>query len=174
MTLVKLNNGAAEIAECGHVFVADDADFPTDAGVVVSLKRLSDDKDALLSRNEPFGVRLGPDDDALALEDVLDRVSLVEIEFPKYVDGRGFSHAQLLRRRLGYKGEVRAVGEVLRDQINYMARCGFDSFVMTPTSGSADDVIEGAIKDFTYAYQRTSGAQSPIFARRHAATGESR
>ena len=168
MPTVKFENGKAAIVEDAFACVEDDQAIPTEGAVCVSLERFKSERDAILARNGDIGVRLVPQDDALELTDVIDRLSLVEVTFPKYTDGRAFSQAQLLRRRLQFKGEVRAVGQVLRDQMDQMARCGIDGFVFEPTSGDAPDVVEEAIADFTYAYQRTSGAQTPIFARRHA------
>ncbi len=170
MPTVKFENGKAGIIEDAFVCVEEDQTIPTDGPVCVSLERFKAEKDAILARNGDIGVRLSEADDALELTDVIDRLSLVEVTFGKYTDGRGYSQAQLLRRRLQFKGEVRAIGQVLRDQMDQMARCGIDSFVFEPTSGEASNVVEDAISDFTYAYQRTSGATVPIFERRHAAS----
>src|SRR4051794_23757854 len=78
-------------------------------------------------KGEP-GVRLESSDDPEALAGHLDRLTLVAIHFPTFTDGRGYSIARLLRERYGFKGEIRAVGEVLRDNLFYLSRCGFDSF----------------------------------------------
>ncbi|MDP2121506.1 MAG: DUF934 domain-containing protein [Hoeflea sp.] len=78
--------------------------------------------------NAPFGVVLQPADDVTALAPILDRVAIVALSFPAFNDGRGFSQAALLRQRLGYTGELRAVGAVLLDQVPLMLRTGFDSF----------------------------------------------
>jgi uncharacterized protein (DUF934 family) len=93
----------------------------------------------------------------------LPRAPLVAIEFPKFVDGRGYSSARLLRDRLHYTGELRAVGDVLHDQLFYMARCGFDSFAL-----KAGKDIEGALSafnDFSVAYQAASDDPRPLFRR---------
>ena len=78
-----------------------------------------------------LGVLIRPADDVRRLADHLDRIALVAVAFPAFNDGRAFSHASLLRSRLGFKGEVRAVGDVLIDQIPLMLRCGIDSFAVT-------------------------------------------
>lgn len=78
-----------------------------------------------------LGVVIAPADDVTKLKPYLDRIAIVAVKFPAYNDGRGFSHASLLRDRLGYQGEVRAVGDVLIDQIPLMLRTGFDSFAVT-------------------------------------------
>jgi uncharacterized protein (DUF934 family) len=93
----------------------------------------------------------------------LEQVPLVAINFPKFADGRGYSSARLLRERHGYKGEVRAVGDVLRDQLFYMARCGIDSFAL-----KAGKDIEGALAafdDFSIAYQAAADDPRPLFRR---------
>ena len=78
-----------------------------------------------------LGVFVAPADDVTKLEPYLDRIALIAVSFPAFNDGRGFSHATLLRERLGYQGELRAVGDVLIDQVPLMLRTGFDSFAVT-------------------------------------------
>lgn len=93
----------------------------------------------------------------------LEQVPLVAINFPKFADGRGYSSARLLRERHGYEGEIRAVGDVLRDQLFYMARCGIDSFAL-----KAGKDIEGALAafdDFSLAYQPGADDPRPLFRR---------
>lgn len=96
--------------------------------------------DAFLARaaeteESGLGVLINPADDVRRLEGRLDRLALVAVAFPAFSDGRAFSHASLLRSRLGFAGEVRAVGDVLIDQIPLMLRCGIDSFAVTnPTA----------------------------------------
>lgn len=102
-------------------------------------QKAGEDQQALLSLDElieladnsnevGFGVLVKPADDVGRLEPYLYRIALVAVQFPAFNDGRGFSHASLLRQRLGYTNELRAVGDVLIDQIPLMLRCGFDSF----------------------------------------------
>jgi len=76
----------------------------------------------------PVGVRLEPADDPAQIAGDLPRLALVAVNFPKLADGRGYSTGYLLRRRYGYRGELRAVGDILRDQLFYLARSGFDAF----------------------------------------------
>jgi uncharacterized protein (DUF934 family) len=98
------------------------------------------DLDALIARAEEsndvgLGVLIKPADDVKRLEPYLYRLEIVAVAFPAFNDGRGFSHASLLRQRLGYANELRAVGDVLIDQVPLMLRCGFDSFSVTnPTA----------------------------------------
>jgi len=107
--------------------VADDAALPEGKPAVVTLDRWLKERDTLLGRNAPLGVRLKSDQSPMAIADDLERLSLIVLEFPKFTDGRGYSHARALRQRLDYKGELRAVGNVLRDQYLFMDRCGIDS-----------------------------------------------
>ncbi|HEY1384118.1 MAG TPA: DUF934 domain-containing protein, partial [Dongiaceae bacterium] len=108
-------------------FVGDDAAIPVDEPVTVSLKRWQAECEILRGRNAPVGVRLKNDEQALALGEDVHRLSLIEVEFPKFTDGRAFSQARILRDKLGYRGELRGIGNILRDQYFYMTRCGIDS-----------------------------------------------
>jgi len=110
------------------VAVADDDAIPADAAAIVSGARWVAERETLLGRNAPLGVRLKPDQGPETIAADLDRLALIAVEFPAYTDGRGYSTARLLRERYGYAGELRAVGNVLRDQLAFMARCGFDAF----------------------------------------------
>ena len=108
--------------------VDDDAPIPADGGAIVSLKRWQAERETLIGRNTPLGVRLDSDQSPQDIAGDLDRLDLVALDFPQYRDGRGYSSARLLRERHGYTGELRAVGNILRDQLAFMARCGFDAF----------------------------------------------
>jgi uncharacterized protein (DUF934 family) len=99
----------------------------------------------------PVGIVLMPTDDPLALAGRLDGLAVIAVEFAKFSDGRGYSIATLLRSRLGFKGEIRAVGDVLIDQLFAMARCGIDSFALR---GDQDlDVAKRAFETFPAVYQ---------------------
>ncbi len=113
-------------------FVTDEWRMPTE-GEVADVTTLIgiDALEASEGRNTPLGVLLQPGDDVTRLAPHLDRIALVAVAFPAYTDGRGYSMASLLRTRLGFEGELRAVGDVLLDQIPYMLRCGFTSFAVT-------------------------------------------
>lgn len=144
-------------------FVEDDAAIG-DGQVSVTLARFKAERETLLGRNVPLGVRLLPGDDPHDLADDLDRLSLIEVSFPKYVDGRGYSQAQLLRRRLGYEGELRAIGDVLRDQALLMVRSGFDAVAITNTDQAGFDA---AVAEYKFAYQTDAQGAETIFQRRH-------
>lgn len=109
-------------------------------------------------------VRLEPGDDARDLLPHLDRIRLVEVNFPTFGDGRGYSAARILREA-GYGGELRAVGEVLVDQIAFMRRCGFDAFAPETPLDPAD--AENAFTRFASVYQPTTDGRAPIWKLRH-------
>lgn len=106
----------------------DEESVPAEGGVIVSLARWQAERDTLAGRNAPLGVRLASNERPDAIAADLDRFDVVALEFPGYKDGRGYSSARLLRERYRYTGELRAVGDVLRDQLAFMERCGIDSF----------------------------------------------
>ena len=120
--------------------------------------------DAFLDQSNATAVRLEPDDDARALIPHLDRLALIEIAFPKYRDGRGYSSARILREA-GYAGELRAQGDVLVDQIAFMKRCGFDSFAPDAPLNPSD--VDAALARFDYVYQRAADANVPVWKLRH-------
>lgn len=121
--------------------------------------------DSFLDQSNATAVRIEPGDDARALLPHLDRIALVEINFPVFGDGRGYSSARLLREA-GYTGELRAVGEVLVDQIGYMRRCGFDAFAPDKPLDPAD--AQAAFDRWPQVYQPTTDGRVPIWQLRHA------
>lgn len=109
-------------------------------------------------------VRIEVGEDARQLLPYLDRLALVEVSFPAFTDGRGYSAARVLREA-GYKGELRAQGDVLLDQIRYFHRCGFDSFA--PEKPLKADQVDEVLKRFDHVYQGTSDGQNPVWNLRH-------
>jgi uncharacterized protein (DUF934 family) len=120
--------------------------------------------DAFLDQSNATAVRLEPDDDARALIPFLDRLTLIEVAFPKYRDGRGYSSARILREA-GYTGELRAQGDVLVDQIAFMRRCGFDSFA--PEGSLNPEAVERALSIYDQFYQKAADAAVPVWKLRH-------
>lgn len=120
--------------------------------------------DAFLSQSNATAVRLEPDEDARALIPYLDRLALIEVAFPKFRDGRGYSSARILREA-GYTGELRAQGDVLVDQIAYMKRCGFDTFVPEKPLNAAD--VEATLTRWPEHYQGAADGTVPIWKLRH-------
>ncbi|MBI4986478.1 MAG: DUF934 domain-containing protein [Rhodocyclales bacterium] len=113
---------------------------------------------------EPLGVWLAPDEGPETLLDDLDDFTVVAVHFPKFADGRGYSTARLLRERYGYRSELRAFGDVGRDQIFYLNRVGFDSF-MVGTGRDATDAL-AAFGEFPEVYQGAVDQPLPLFRRR--------
>jgi uncharacterized protein (DUF934 family) len=120
--------------------------------------------DAFLDQSNATAVRLEPDEDVRLLIPHLDRLALIEIAFPKFRDGRGYSSARILREA-GYKGELRAQGDVLVDQIAFMKRCGFDSFM--PESSLNQSDVEAAMTRFPNVYQAAADDGVPVWKLRH-------
>ncbi len=120
--------------------------------------------DAFLDQLDAEAVRVEPGDDARALLPHLSRLRLVEVNFPVFGDGRGYSSARILREA-GYAGELRAVGDVLVDQIGFLRRCGFDSFDADQPLDPAD--AEAALARWPEVYQPSADGRAPIWARRH-------
>jgi len=127
-----------------------DEDAAADA-VIVPLARFQQEREQWLTSGKKLGVRLAPADSLDAIAADLSRLALVACEFPGIGEGRGYTHAQLLRRRYHFKGEIRAVGKIQRDQVFYMARCGFDAFEFP--EGTDLTVALTAFDDYTIAYQ---------------------
>jgi len=120
--------------------------------------------DAFLDQANSFSVRIEAGDDVRRLGPVLDRVRLVEIDFPKFRDGRGFSSARILRE-MGYTGEIKATGDVLVDLVWFMRRCGFDSFAPDMPLNLAD--VEAALNRYPHVYQEAADGAVPIWKLRH-------
>ena len=120
--------------------------------------------DAFGAQTNAAAVRLEPGDEARDLLPHLDRLKLIEVNFPGFGDGRGYSSARILREA-GYTGELRAVGDVLVDQIALMRRCGFDAFAPDAPLNPAD--ATAAFDRFAEVYQPAADGRAPIWAKRH-------
>jgi len=137
--------------------VADAVGYPGDSAPegAVRVLALADWLAATAANADtPAGVLLGPTDEVALLAPHLGRVRLVVIEFPKLAEGRGFSQARLLRARYGFDGELRARGAIKRDQLYFLARCGFDAFELDPTEDP--EAALAAFEDFSVASQEGS------------------
>jgi uncharacterized protein (DUF934 family) len=143
----------AEWAEDAFTHVADDDALP-EGDVILSLARFQAEGEILLSNSRRVGVRVEADQEVEALAYDLPRLSVVALAFPKYRDGRAYTSARLLRERLGFTGEVRAVGDVLQEQAGFMVRCGFDAF--EPADGATPEAWTKAAHRFRHVYQRAA------------------
>lgn len=136
----------------------------TASPLIVSLARLIEDAETLFDRNADIGIVLKPEDDLSEVEPYLSRLALVAIDFPQFNEGRGYSQARLLRNRYGFKGELRAVGDVSRDRLAFLERCGFNAFVLRP-----GESLEGALAAFSeisLRYQPAEDAGDTVLALR--------
>ena len=120
--------------------------------------------DAFLGQTDSSAVRIEAGEDVRALLPHLDHIALIEIDFPRFRDGRGYSSARILREA-GYKGEIRASGDVLVDQMLFMRRCGFDSFA--PRAPIDPVALESALSRFDYVYQNAADDAVPVWKLRH-------
>ncbi|MEY4577583.1 MAG: hypothetical protein RL701_2286 [Pseudomonadota bacterium] len=157
-----IRNGA--IVEDAWVHVADGAELPADGDVIVSLDRYLEQLAVLRQHAGQVGVRLRSDQEAKQVAPYAATLKLIAIEFPVFKDGRGYSTGRLLRERFAYAGELRAVGDVLRDQLFYLKRCGFDTYEL-----KAGKDIQGALeafRDFSVTYQGAADDPRPLFRRR--------
>jgi len=138
-------------------------DLPARGPVVVPLALWLAERGALRARGE-VGVLLAPGDDPAELGGDIGMLPLIAIDFPQFTDGRGYSTARLLRERHRYAGELRAVGDVLRDQLYLLAECGFDAFAVREDR-DATDALAG-LADFSGLYAPTARTPQPGFRRR--------
>ena len=137
--------------------------------VLVPLARWRAERDALRRHEGRLGLWLEPDDDPAAAAADRELFELIAVNFPRFTDGRGYSIARFLRERHGYRGELRAVGDVQRDQLFYLMRCGFDAFALNAAEDPAE--VSAAFDDFSDAYQASVERPVPLFRRRNEAEG---
>jgi len=151
-----------QVIENTWALLTDEHATTTEPQSIIALNRYLESDDAKASKD--VGVFLENDTDLVDIAKQLLDAPVIAINFPGFMDGRGFSLARLLRERYGYQGEIRAVGHVIRDQLTYLKRCGFSSFCF------ADDVDVNAalnsLNDFTEAYQTSVEITEPLFKRR--------
>jgi uncharacterized protein (DUF934 family) len=130
--------------------------------VIVPLKVWQAQRDTLKNRSE-LGVWIASSERPEELKGELDNFKVIAVDFPKFADGRGYSIAYNLRARLGYTGELRAIGDVLRDQLFYMSRVGFDAYAVREDK-NIHDALKG-LTDFSEPYQASWDRKSPLFRR---------
>lgn len=162
--LIKLAAGQPAWAEDAFLDVLDEDPTPGQGAVILSLERFKAEGDALLAAGREVGVRLAAGE---AVEDVADRLpnlALVALVFPKFRDGRAFSSATILRERYAFKGEIRAVGEVVLESARFMVRCGMDAYI--PSDGSTPEDWARVAFRFRHVYQTAADGLEPAFAER--------
>jgi uncharacterized protein (DUF934 family) len=164
-TLIKNRQVVAD----SWILLKPDADgvlpgIPARGDIIAPLALWQTRRDNLIARPGRLGVWLNSHEGPEAIADDLGHFVLIAVNFPAFGDGRGYSTARLLRERHAYKGELRAIGEVVRDHLYFMANCGFDTFALREDQ----DVVESlsAFDDFTEAYQTSVIRPIPLFRRR--------
>jgi uncharacterized protein (DUF934 family) len=160
MPLVK----GGKISADTFVPVADDAALPEGGDILVSATRFLQDPDSLLRRAGKIGVTWPNNRDVDDLVPHLDRLAVVALVFPSFRDGRAYSQARLLRERHGYEGELRATGQVLRDQFVFMLRAGFDAFEVKKESDA--EAFASTAKRYSVFYQPTGDGRVTALNRR--------
>ncbi len=165
--LIRLTEHGPELVSADPWTLALSEDSASDGPRILSLEAwLQRQPEAVLSGLEPSadGVCLQPDDEAEQLQPYLAVLPLIAVLFPSFRDGRGYSQAYLLRTRIGWTGELRAVGDVLRDQLSHMRQCGFDAFAVREDK-SAEDALKG-LNGMSVLYGRSAIEPRPLFRRR--------
>lgn len=150
---VRFNGDASASARASHLLLPLDALKENSALWIEQAKK----------QGTQLGVILSAADDVQALQPFLQDLDLIAIDFAQFTDGRGFSQARLVRGRLGWKKELRAIGDLLRDQLFFLARCGFDSFELA--DGQHPDTAASEFKAFSETYQAAQDREA-LFARR--------
>jgi uncharacterized protein (DUF934 family) len=146
------------------VHIADGAELPDDGAILVPAARFLEDPKALLKRTGKVGVIWPNNRDLDDLVPYLDRLAAVALVFPSFRDGRAYSQARLLRERHGYDGELRATGQVLRDQFVFMSRAGFDAFEVKKDADA--DAFAATMKRYSVFYQPTGDGRVTALHRR--------
>jgi uncharacterized protein (DUF934 family) len=150
------------------VMLDDESDLPPGThAAIVSVDRWQTDGSLLVKSLDQVGIILQPDQSPDLIAGDIDKVSVVAVNFPVFSDGRGFSHARRLRENLGYEGEIRATGHLIRDQYLFLHRCGFDAIQVADPETAEQWKI--AMKEFSLFYQNTVDDRTPLMRRRHAA-----
>ena len=162
-TLIKSQGGRMVLANDPFTHV-DDEDALPPGDVILSLARFEAEGDALLSEGRAVGVRLTTEEEVEALAYDLPRIAVVALQFPKFLDGRHYTNARVLRERFQFARELRACGDVLREQAGFMLRCGFDAF--EPADGSTPEQWERATRRYRHVYQRGVDERVPAFVER--------
>jgi uncharacterized protein (DUF934 family) len=160
MPLVK----GGQIANDAFVQLADDAPLPENGAVLVSAARFMQDPEVLLNRFAGVCVLWPNSRDVEDLAAHLDRLAAIALVFPTFRDGRAYSQARLLRERYRYRGELRATGQVLRDQFVFMLRAGFDAFDVRKQSDA--EAFAQTVKRYSVFYQPTGDGRLTALHRR--------
>ena len=158
-----VNDEYTDVSAQGHI--------PGSGAVIVSLDQWQSHRQSLIERADPVGLRLQSSEHPEAVAEDVGHLALIALEFPTFRDGRAYSYARLLRDRYGFSGELRAVGEVLLEQIHFMSRVGFNAFEVESDTPVAD--FETAQRDFSVWYQPSSDGHATAIQLRHSGKASS-
>ena len=147
-----------------YVYVGEDEPIPDRVPVIVPAKRFLDNADALIGRDGSLGVAWPNDRRVAELAPWLGHLALVALQFPKFRDGRAYSQARLLRETYGFGGTLRATGDVLRDQFQFLVRAGFNSFEVRKPADAG--VFAEAVRRYSVFYQASADGSVPAQRRR--------
>ncbi len=161
MALVKNN----QVIDDPFVDASGQESIPANVPVLVDLSQWQAHRERLVRRNTPVGVKLRSDQSPALIADDLKSLALVALEFPTFRDGRAYSHARLLREQYGFTGEIRAVGDVLLEQLHFMERTGFDAFELESDDPLKD--LDIAAGDFNVWYQPAADGRRTALQLRH-------
>ncbi|MGH8288763.1 MAG: DUF934 domain-containing protein [Steroidobacteraceae bacterium] len=142
------------------------SDWAAGGRLIVTLARWRSERDALLATQAVVGVLLPNTADVEAIYPEVSDRPLLALQFPTFSDGRALSQAMVLRKRLGFRGELRAVGDVIRDLVFWLGRCGFDS--IAPRQDQSLEACQQALHELTVAYQAAADDHTPVWVRRRA------
>lgn len=161
--LIKSGRLQADVWHVLEVVEGQPAVVPQAGRWIVPLRVWREQRDQLLSRGQDIGVRLEPADDPAGLAQDVAHLALIAVNFPAFNDGRGYSTARLLRERHGFRGELRAVGDIFQDQLFLLMRCGFDALLLR--EGEDEQAAIRSLGVFSEAYQAAQD-RGPLFERR--------
>lgn len=159
--ILRNNNNRFEFVEDIFERIEDDAPVPATGAVLLSATRWIEEHYALAERKDPVGVWLEGDGDLEELGGNCARLDLIALRFPRFQDGRAYSQARLLRERYGFNGELRATGKVLRDQLAFMERCGFDAFDLDERVNL--EQFNRALAEISVHYQPTGDGRAAVY-----------
>ncbi|MBS1213269.1 MAG: uncharacterized protein H6R26_1886 [Proteobacteria bacterium] len=154
-----------KIAQDDWIHLTDEEALPPGGYYTVSLARWQRERDELLAKSQPLGLRVRGEDPVSLFASDLSALALICIEIPTMTDGRGFSLARQLRDHYGYGGEIRVRGDFIRDQLFFFSRVGVNAFECGP--GQDLEALLPALQEFTVKYQAGADEKQPLYRRRH-------
>lgn len=161
-----IRNGQIEPDTWQLIKANEDGEYetPADGDIIVPLNLWQQQSEHLKQHQGKLGIWLDSDESPETIAEELDNFQIIAINFPVFVDGRGYSYARLLRERFDYQGEIRAIGDVMQDQVFYMRRCGIDSFAIKQGK-DIEEAING-LHTISQCYQAAVDLPEPLFKRR--------